>query len=204
MGSIAAVTRLLLALAAALALAACGVAPPAPERIDGARPIARWQVPPAPDAWAVSGRAAVQTPEESGTVSVNWRNTGSGYRIDFRAPLGAGAVRLVSNGDQVRLRNSRGEEYHADSARMLLRATAGYDLPVEYLQWWLRGQPVPGVPGEVVTAGEGRAAVLRQDGWRVLLSDYRRVEGFELPHRVAAEKEPISAPTPIREWSVLP
>jgi outer membrane lipoprotein LolB len=194
--------RLLLVLGAALTLAACGVAPPSPEGIDGARPIARWDAPPAPETWSLTGRAAVRTPEQAGTVSVHWRHDDAGYRIDLRAPLGAGALRLVGDDQGVLLRTAGGEQYRADSARALLQAAAGYDLPVDYLRWWLRGQPVPGLPGEVITDAEGRAAVLRQDGWRVLLSDYREVAGYHLPHRVSAEKEPVSARIAIREWSV--
>ncbi len=189
---------------AAIALAGCSVVAPAPDLAGERRATADWTPPEAPATWRIDGRAAIRTPEDAGTVSVRWREGAEDYRIDLRGPLGSGAVRLTGDASGVLLRTGRGEEYRADSARALLAASAGYDLPVEYLRWWLRGQPVPDLGGTVITDDHGHAALLEQDGWRVTLSDYRRVGGYPLPRRVAASGGEVSARIAVGEWTLPP
>lgn len=193
---------LALAVALALLLAGCGVAPPRPEAGETA-PLADWRPPEAPGAWRLSGRAAVRTSSDSGTVTVRWRESAGGYRVDLSAPMAAGAVRIEGDDQSALLRTASGDRYRGASPRELLRRAAGYDLPVEYLRWWLRGLPVPDVEGTVTLDGEGSAVAFEQAGWRVTLSEYRAVGDYRLPHRLSVNGEQGSARIAIARWTAL-
>lgn len=186
----------------AVTLAACGVAPPESGRGQSLS-LSAWQPPEAPQSWRLSGRAAVRTSEDSGTVTLSWRETASGYRVDLRAPMAAGAVRIEGDAEMAVLSTASGERYHGTSPRDLLWRAAGYDLPVEYLRWWLRGLAVPGVEGRVTVNAEGAPIAFEQAGWRVSLSDYRPVAEFLLPHRVSVSGDEASARIAVARWSAL-
>lgn len=190
-------------LVAALA-AGCTVTAPEPDVEGGARPIAKWEPPEAPAQWRLRGRAAIRVPEDSGTVSVDWRQDGERYRLDMRGTLGAGAVRLEGEPGEVVLRRSNGERLVADSAQRLLSETTGFDLPVERLVWWLRGQPVPDLPGTVTLDDAQRPAQLQQDGWLVTYDRWREAGNYTLPGRLSVKRDGVRVRVAVSEWDIGP
>ncbi|MGD8708859.1 MAG: lipoprotein insertase outer membrane protein LolB [Ectothiorhodospiraceae bacterium] len=188
---------ILLAAALTVFVAGCATAPPEPT----GPVLANWTGPDVPADWALLGRAAVDTGGRSGTVTVRWKQNDGNYRVDMRAPLGAGAVRIEGNGSHVVVRTSDGERYEGRSARTLLSRHTGYDLPVESLAWWVRGVPAPG-HNEVILDGRGRPTELMQSGWRVSYSSWERVHGYWLPAKLAVERGDIKVRMAVRRWDV--
>jgi len=187
----------------ALAVAGCTVTPPEPEK-GVERAIADWTPPEGPEDWRLRGRAAIRVPDESGTMSVDWRQNGASYRLDMRGTLGAGAMRLKGEPGRVVLRRSNGERAVADSAQRLLRESTGFDLPVERLVWWLRGLPVPDLEGTVTLDSEQRPATLRQDGWRVTYDRWEQAGRYELPGRLSVKRDDIRVRIAVSGWDVSP
>lgn len=196
--------RRLLLVALALGLAGCGVNPPQPESQGDAKPIVDWQPPAAPNDWRLRGRAAIRVPDESGTVSVDWRQSGERYRLDMRGTLGAGAMRLEGRPGRVVLRRSNGERLVANNAQRLLSRTTGFDLPVERLVWWLRGQPVPDIAGTVRLDDRNRPAQLMQDGWQVTYDRWQQAGEYELPGRLSVKRDDIRVRLVVSQWDIAP
>ncbi len=187
-----------------VALTGCGINPPDPDAAGGPRAIADWQPPEAPEDWRLRGRAAIRVPEESGTVSVDWRQSGERYRLDMRGTLGAGALRLEGRPGRVVLRRGNGDRLTADSARRLLRQTTGFDLPVERLVWWLRGQPVPDLEGTVTLDDQDRPASIEQAGWQVTYDRWLEVEGYQLPGRLSVKRDAVRVRIAVSQWDIGP
>ena len=61
----------------------------------------------------------------------------------------------------------------------------GFWLPVSALQYWARGLPWPGAPGEASYDLE-RLQSLEQLGWSLTFDRYETVAGVELPFRIKA------------------
>lgn len=152
-------------------------------------------------AWQATGRAGITTPDESASLSMEWRQAGETYRLDLRAPMGAGSFRLQGDGQGVVLQTSDGvTDSASDPADLLFRYT-GFDLPVDVLPWWLRGIPAPGIE---VTAMEldrhGRIERMEQAGWSIEYAAYDTSNSLDLPVRLFLEGEGINLRAHIRDW----
>lgn len=183
-------------------LAACAVQPPESNPTAESLSVAAWEPPEAPGAWTLSGRASLAFDDEAGTASLRWQESTEGYQLDLRGALGSGRLRLVGQADTVTLTTADGEQYTASSPTELVRAVTGYNLPVGLLRWWVRGQPVPWMDGEVSLDAQGRAVALDQGGWRVRYARYARQAGYWLPARVEVRHEAIQMRLVIRDWQV--
>lgn len=191
------------ALVALITLAGCAVQPPGPEEAVESLSVDAWQAPARPAAWTLSGRVSLQIDDDAGTATVRWRESRDGYRLDLRGALGAGRIRLIREDQAVTLMTADGERHVADNAAELVRAFTGYALPVGFLRWWVTGQPVPWLGGEVDLDAEGRAVALRQGEWRVRYADATRRDGYLLPGRVEVRRgDGVRVRLIIREWQL--
>lgn len=152
--------------------------------------------------WTFTGRAAIRTPRDGGSVAVYWRELNGHYRIDFIAPFGAGSARLTGDAQRVRLQTSRGASAVARSARDLLNRYLGYDLPVAALRYWLRGILAPGTVEMRELDRQGRLASLVQQGWRIEFRDYGHFSGVDLPIALHLSRDQVEVNLVIRDWEL--
>ena len=185
-----------------LGLVGCAVQPPASAPAAETLSIEAWQPPASPEAWTLSGRASLQFEDEVGTASLRWQESADGYQLDLRGALGSGRLRLVGSAGMVTLTTADGEQHTAANPAELVRAVTGYALPVGLLRWWVLGQPVPWMDGEVSLDAQGRAIALNQGGWRVRYARHARYDGYRLPARVEVRHEAIQMRLVIRDWQV--
>ena len=169
--------------------------------------------------WNLTGRVALRSGKEGGQASLRWQHDPVGQTIDLRGPLGRGLVRLQQDEHGVRLLDSAQQVYTADNAEALLFNTTGWHIPLEGLNYWIRGVPVPGVPLRQELDGQGRLAVLWQSGWEVRFVSYTRLGEHDLPNHLtlllpaaaslASSSSEPAAPAPvearliIERWTLL-
>ena len=188
-----------------LALAGCATVPvqaPEPGKVGTLEQHA--QALTALESWSMSGRAAVSTPNEAGTVSMQWRQRGEEYAVELRAPWGAGTVRVDGSPDGVLLRTSAGVQEYASAPRELLYRHSGLDLPLEALRYWLLGLPVPNAAATPTVDERGLLSELRQYGWRIRYLNYGEFESLALPTRLYLSGEGIEVRIAVQEWTLHP
>ena len=195
---------ILAAMLLALALGGCAVRPPASEVASGWQPMGAWTVPVAPPRWQANGRVSLRLDDRAATASIRWHEADGQYRIELRGALGAGRLRVAGGPEGVTLTLADGEQHSADNPAELVRAVTGYELPVGFLRWWITGQPVPWLDGEVRLDRAGRAVALRQGGWQVSLGERRMAAGYALPGRVEVSRDGVQVRLAIRDWTVPP
>ena len=167
--------------------------------------------------WQLVGRVALRSGQEGGQASLRWQHTPAGQTIDLRGPLGRGLVRLQQDEQGVRLLDGAQQVHAADSAEALLFNTTGWHIPLEGLNYWIRGVPVPGVPQQLKLDDQGRLAVLWQSGWEVRFLAYTRFGQHDLPTRLTLLRPqetdtppsdlpgrlPVEARLIIERWTLL-
>ena len=196
--------KMLLSLSLLSLLAGCAVQPPV--ATGDLSPVAVRDFPAGvtPATWQLEGRAAVVAGEQAGTASLRWQQAPERFQVDLRGTLGAGSLRLQGTAGSVQLITASGERYQAADARQLLAQVSGYDLPVDYLRYWLLGRPVPSLPGRVFVDAQNRVKRIEQTGWQISLDDLQSVNGMLLPGRVEVSGDGVRLRLRVQHWSVPP
>lgn len=146
--------------------------------------------------WHLVGRAALRTEEGGGQASLRWQHSPAQQTIDLRGPLGRGMVRLQQDEHGTRLLDSAQQVYRADNAEALLFSVTGWQIPLDGLNYWIRGVPVPDAPQQQELDDRGRLRVLWQSGWEVRFLAYTRFGVHDLPQRLTLRLLPQAGSRP--------
>ena len=150
-----------LATAASL-LAACATVPPPPD-LAAATPLSD-------SAFVIDGRLSARRGADAIAVDFAWRHDPPRDALVVSSPLGQTLAEL--EGDtalrRVQVTLADGRTTHDDDWATLTGRALGFPLPVEALAAWVRGAPHGGSAYVVEADGNGRAALLRQDGWEIV------------------------------------
>ena len=76
------------------------------------------------------------------------------------------------------------EHFSASSPEELILQQLGYELPVSYLEFWIKGLPVPDRPAALFFNELNQLKAFKQAEWTVSLSDLRDYGDLALPRRV--------------------
>ena len=125
----------------------------------------RWDALTAVDNWNLSGRAAVRTASEGGSVHLDWHQRDEDYRAEFRSPFGTLLLSVSSRGGNVRVRSLKKKETTGGDADVLIDQHFGWRLPVRQLPAWLLG--IPGEAEDFELDGRGRLKQLAHEGWKL-------------------------------------
>jgi outer membrane lipoprotein LolB len=187
-----------------LALAGCSATRPlSPVEADRARLYeSRYQSLNQVEEWALEGRLAVNDGEEGGSGHLNWLSRAGFSRMDFYGALGRGAWQLSADADGVLLEMASGETYRADDINELVRRQLGWDIPVDALEWWVRGLVSPGDWEARELDEEGRLVMLEQHGWTIEFASYRQIGGISMPRKMNAKQQTHQVKLAIRNWRV--
>lgn len=152
--------------------------------------------------WQVNGKIAVRTPKDAGSATVNWSERYGSYRIYLAGPLGSHSLQLNGEPGHVVLETSEGKRLTANNAEQLLAQNWGFDLPVSYIKYWVRGIPVPGIAKTSQFDNQGRLSDLVQDGWRVQYQRYTHKGHLDLPARLSINSDRLDVKIIIYDWKI--
>lgn len=152
--------------------------------------------------WQVNGKIAVRTAKDSGSATVNWSERHGSYRIYLAGPLGSHGLQLNGEPGHVVLETSEGKRLTANTAEQLLEQNWGFDLPVSYIKYWVRGIPVPGITNNTQFDSQGRINHLVQDGWRVQYQSYTHKGNLDLPARLSINSDRLDVKIIIYDWKI--
>lgn len=138
--------------------------------------------------WELRGRLAVQTDSRGGQATLIWRRDGRHQFIQLNGPLGRGMLRVTQDERGARLEDSNRQVIEAADAEQLVAQYTGWQLPIAYLDWWLRGLPVPELAATRELDDQGRLHVLYQQDWTVQVESYTRIADYDLPSRISVSR----------------
>jgi outer membrane lipoprotein LolB len=80
----------------------------------------------------------------------------------------------------------------------------GWPIPVDALQWWVRGLAAPGAIEAEMLDAEGLLISLGQFGWSIDFDRYDSVAGLVLPKRLTATRDDYRVKLAISRWQMDP
>jgi outer membrane lipoprotein LolB len=153
--------------------------------------------------WQIKGKIAVQTNRDSGSAFVEWSKNRQEYHFNLSGPLGASAMQLTGEPGHVILKMSDGKTYNATSPEQLLAKQWGWNLPLSYLSYWIRGLPVPHVPQQDAKLdADHRYMELTQQGWHVEFLHYTTGGSIDLPDKIWIRAPTLKAKIVIYQWGL--
>lgn len=154
------------------------------------------------DSWQIAGKIAVQSPNDSGTASVNWLQNQNDYTLSFFGPLGSQNVTLKGQPGLVTLETADGKRESANSPEALLKKRLGFNIPVSHLRYWIRGLPAPGATSATQFDNAKRLSELVQQGFRVRFLSYTQAGKFDLPSKIFINSTDLNVRIIIYNWKV--
>jgi outer membrane lipoprotein LolB len=146
------------------------------------------------------GRIGVSYESEGFHGNLRWRHEPEREEVWIMTPLGTGVAHLTQEAAGVTLVTST-ETYRATDLSSLSRKVLGWSLPLDGLQYWVRGVAAPGESAAVERDSEGRLARLEQNGWRVDYLRYTPAPTGGLPAKLRLTSSGLAITLVIDSWS---
>ena len=163
------------------ALSACsGLAPPASENSSWAMQSQQLEK---LTHWQLRGRVNVRYNNESQTPRIQWQHSSRAYEIRLWGTLNVGNTLIRGEPGHVSL-DQGDEHFSASSPEELILQQLGYELPISYLEFWIKGLPVTDKPATLFFNDLNQLTTFEQADWTVTLSDLRDYGDLALPRRV--------------------
>jgi outer membrane lipoprotein LolB len=150
--------------------------------------------------WSFTGKISLDDGDRGGSGRLQWNVSADSSELDFHGAMGRGAWHLSIDPGRVVLKEASGEQQTATSVNDLIQERMGWPLPVDALQWWVRGLAAPGaVDAEQFDSG-GLLIHLEQFGWSIEINRYNSFAGLELPIRLDARRDNFRVKLAIGRW----
>ncbi len=158
--------------------------------------------------WSLDSKIGIRTPKENGTAQLNWQQMGNEYVINITGPLGKHIGTLERRGETVSMTSSDGQTQTAESEDQLILNAIGEPLPVEQLQFWIKGLKAPFYPIVPVEA-DASSVIFIQKNWRVKMAQFENIDGYKLPQRLefkypadSAEENQLTLRVLVKQWTL--
>lgn len=178
-----------------VALAGCQSAPPLSSNFARA--------PSELTSWNLDGRLGYRANDDGGSASVSWQQRVERGEMALSGPLGMGSARIRWSPGHAELETGK-ETVKATNAQELAWRLTGLELPVEALQYWVRGLPSPHIKASPTFGEFGELTALDQAGWQLMFDRYTAIDGLRLPLRIRAHHADQRFTLIIKEWEPLP
>lgn len=156
----------------------------------------------ATDEWGLLGKISLDDGDQGGSGRLQWDVKPGSSELDFHGALGRGAWHLQIGPQGVLLKMADGTEQTAADVDELIQERMGWPIPLDALQWWVRGLAAPGVIDNETIGPGGLLIGLSQFGWRVDFNRYDSYGGMELPVRLEATQGNYRVKLAIKRWQM--
>lgn len=151
------------------------------------------------DHWRLSGKLALFTPKQKGSVRLNWIQQGADYDLLLTSMIGTSVLTLHQRNGQIEIIDDQGRHYQdADPDALVYRLT-GWPIPVTQLPTWIKGLPGH---ADYQLGDDGRVLSLKQDDWQLNYEGYARQRLWLLPTGLTLEGPDTRIKLVISDWQI--
>lgn len=138
------------------------------------------------DKWQLSGRLAFKSPEDKFSANLNWTQDQQAYRVKLTSFIGTSLLEMEGSPGFARI-EADDKEYQGSDASRLIRRITGWNIPIEDLPVWIKGQVNPQDQATFDDKGlvkQVSAACFLCDNWQISFDQYKPLDDIWLPHRI--------------------
>ena len=138
------------------------------------------------DHWLINGRLGFKSPEKKQSAHFRWQQTQQQYQLNMTSIIGTSLLNMKGDEKGVTL-NADDETYQDSDPSDLIWRVTGWQIPVEKLRFWIKGQHHNS--DKVITSEQGWVSQLQPicsncKNWLINYDDYKLVDDIWLPHKV--------------------
>ncbi|PCH83569.1 MAG: outer membrane lipoprotein LolB [Piscirickettsiaceae bacterium] len=148
--------------------------------------------------WGILGRVSIKQPHQAWLASIEWAHNKKLDEVVISSSLSGTLASIRYSDHRIVVKTSEGTRQLKNVEEM--QQVIGFNPPVPYLKYWVRGLPVPNV-GLIKDGGsikEGRT--FKQEGWLVKLHRYQLVGDVWLPHKISVVGDELNIKLAIEHW----
>jgi outer membrane lipoprotein LolB len=108
---------------------------------------------------------ALQNAERAESASIDWRQQNDISQLQLTGPMGLGATTVYADASTLEVTQGGESRRYDVSTPELAQAQTGWDLPVQALQYWLKGVPSPELDIQQKNVEHGLLKLLQQAHW---------------------------------------
>lgn len=150
--------------------------------------------------WGFVGKISLDDGDQGGSGRLQWDVQQGVSVLDFHAAMGRGAWHLDFGPQGATLKEADGTVRTATAVNTLIRDRMGWPIPVDALQWWVRGLAAPAaIEGQELDT-KGQLIQLQQFGWSVVFTRYKTDTGIAMPVRLKATRDNYRVKLAISRW----
>lgn len=165
-------------------IAGCTTLPPSNQTVDS---IAHQQQLAQISHWKIKGRLAFKSPEEKFSAYLHWQQQNQEFNLQLNTFIGTTLVSMEGYPGFASL-EADNKTYSDRNASELIRRVTGWNIPVEKLAIWVKGQHTN--KDSVVYDEFGRVESLTAncqgcEGWMLTFAKYKLFDGIPMPHQIS-------------------
>ena len=154
-------------------------------------------------AFDLTGRVNVRVESKGYPGRIHWQHSPESDELWLYSPVGSGVARMRQDASGAVLIASDGKEYRAQDLKLLTRKVLGWDLPLDGLQYWVRGLPWPALETvEEQHDADGRPKLLKQGAWQIAYLDWTPVGASGLPSKLDLSGVGLRVRLVVENWKV--
>jgi len=150
--------------------------------------------------WKFHGRISIKTPEETSIISIRWQQNEDDIKLRLYGSMGKTYARLVKK-DGVATLTVENKSYTNTNARYLLWSVLGWDLPIDEMQYWIKGITHPEKNElKILRDKKGQLISFDYNSWHADFERYKKYESYQLPTKLILTHPKLRIRISIQSW----
>lgn len=156
--------------------------------------------------WSVKGRISVKTPDNRFTSNLSWQHQSDKQLLLLYGSFGTTYAELSEEDGNATLILADKNIYQSNTLQPLIQRVFGYPIPVEQLEYWIRGLTFPDDNSHQTFDKSGYLKRIDYQKWTITYTKYRRISAFEniyLPRKMSVTDGVVAIRLSLRNWSTV-
>lgn len=153
------------------------------------------------ESWTVRGRVLIKTDTEKVSGYFYWHKDLETNQFSLNAFIGMNILSLITK-DGISTLEFGGSVYQDTNPTRLIQNVAGLDLPIESLEFWIRGQ-LTGTEKHIVRDSQyikTFVQINKQQKWQVKYSKYQKQNIYHLPMTISLTGKNTKLKLSVSSW----